>query len=43
MFEWDPEGQRWNAMHHPFTAPLATDLDALAEKPSPAVHKLMIL
>jgi len=23
MFEWDEGEQRWNALHHPFTAPLA--------------------
>jgi aspartyl-tRNA synthetase len=21
MFEYDEDGQRWNATHHPFTAP----------------------
>ncbi len=32
MFERDETG-RWNAMHHPFTAPLASDLPKLAEDP----------
>jgi len=26
MFEWDDGGKRWQALHHPFTAPAATDL-----------------
>jgi aspartyl-tRNA synthetase len=34
MFERDPETGRWNAMHHPFTAPLKKDLPLLSENPA---------
>lgn len=33
MFERDEETGRWVAMHHPFTAPLASDLDKLESDP----------
>jgi aspartyl-tRNA synthetase len=33
MFERDEQGARWNAMHHPFTAPLASDLPLLRDDP----------
>ncbi len=33
MFERDAESGRWNAMHHPFTAPLKRDLAMLADAP----------
>ena len=33
MFERDEESGRWNAMHHPFTAPLESDLALLADDP----------
>lgn len=34
MFERDEEAGRWNAMHHPFTAPLARELHLLDSDPS---------
>jgi aspartyl-tRNA synthetase len=33
MFDRDEETGRWNAMHHPFTAPLASDLRKLDSDP----------
>ena len=39
MFEYDPDEQRWAAMHHPFTAPLLDDPAALTASPGTAVAK----
>ncbi|QDU58274.1 aspartate--tRNA ligase [Aeoliella mucimassa] len=33
MFEYDDEEQRWNAMHHPFTAPLDEHVELLDSDP----------
>jgi aspartyl-tRNA synthetase len=33
MFEWDREGKRWAARHHPFTSPRPEDLDKLESAP----------
>ncbi|HMP79800.1 MAG TPA: aspartate--tRNA ligase, partial [Pirellulaceae bacterium] len=33
MFAFDAESQTWAAMHHPFTAPLARDVDKLSSDP----------
>ena len=33
MFDYDEENDRWNAMHHPFTAPLDTDIEYLDSDP----------
>ena len=33
MFEWDEKGNRWHALHHPFTSPKESDLDLLETDP----------
>src|SRR3954470_1105599 len=39
MFEWDEEGKRWSAMHHPFTAPREGHEDLIASDPARAVAR----
>jgi aspartyl-tRNA synthetase len=39
MFEWDPDGKRWAALHHPFTAPRIEDAAALRADPRNALSK----
>jgi aspartyl-tRNA synthetase len=39
MFEWDADGKRWAAMHHPFTAPKNDDAAALKAAPGDAIAK----
>ena len=34
LLEWDPKGQRYSAMHHPFTSPHPDDLEAMHENPA---------
>ena len=36
MFEWDEDGRRWDALHHPFTAPRVQDLPLLDGDPGRA-------
>ncbi|OGA56663.1 MAG: aspartate--tRNA ligase [Betaproteobacteria bacterium RIFCSPLOWO2_12_FULL_65_14] len=39
MFEWDEEGKRWGAMHHPFTSPKDGHEDLLSSDPASALSK----
>src|SRR3954468_15919432 len=39
MFEWDEEGKRWSAMHHPFTAPKDGHENLLSSDPARALSK----
>jgi len=39
MFEFDPDEQRYYALHHPFTAPAEHDPDALRADPSAALSR----
>ena len=34
LFRWDEQAKRWDAEHHPFTAPHPDDAEALAQDPS---------
>jgi len=39
MFEYDEEGDRWNAVHHPFTAPKDGHEDYMVSDPGRAISK----
>ncbi|MFV9506265.1 MAG: aspartate--tRNA ligase [Oscillochloridaceae bacterium umkhey_bin13] len=39
MFDWNPDEGRWDAVHHPFTAPLDEDLHLLSSDPGKARAK----
>ncbi|HYW92032.1 MAG TPA: aspartate--tRNA ligase [Gammaproteobacteria bacterium] len=39
MFEWDDRDKRWQALHHPFTAPAVSDPDGLRADPGNAVSR----
>ena len=39
LFNWDPERQRWDAEHHPFTAPDTASLARLEEAPGEALAR----
>jgi aspartyl-tRNA synthetase len=38
LFEWSPEENKWNAMHHPFTRPKSEDMPLFEAKTFPEVR-----
>jgi aspartyl-tRNA synthetase len=39
MFGYDPDAKRWQALHHPFTAPRAQDLESVDLDPANALSR----
>jgi len=39
MFEWDEKESRWNALHHPFTAPSVDSAQQLLDQPGESLSK----
>jgi aspartyl-tRNA synthetase len=39
MFEWDEKEKRWQALHHPFTAPTVDSAEVLVKEPGKALSK----
>jgi len=39
LVEFDSDGQRWNSLHHPFTAPRQQDIDRMEQSPESVLSR----